>query len=157
MNGSFTESLHYWVNKINGPMWDGLIFVLLGVGLFFTLATGFVQFRLFGRSIREMLGGRKQGDDPHGITPFQAFVTGLASRVGVGNIAGVAIAISVGGPGAVFWMWLVALIGMSSAFAEAALAPLFIFRDTTTTISAAVRPIILRRGWDSVGWAFCSP
>ena len=59
MNGSFTESLHYWVNKINGPMWDGLIFVLLGVGLFFTLATGFVQFRLFGRSIREMLSGRK--------------------------------------------------------------------------------------------------
>ena len=129
MNGSFTESLHYWVNKINGPMWDGLIFVLLGVGLFFTLATGFVQFRLFGRSIREMLGGRKQGDDPHGITPFQAFVTGLASRVGVGNIAGVAIAISVGGPGAVFWMWLVALIGMSSAFAESSLAQLFKIRD----------------------------
>ena len=71
MNGSFTESLHYWVNKINGPMWDGLIFVLLGVGLFFTLATGFVQFRLFGRSIREMLGGRKQGDDRTGLRRFR--------------------------------------------------------------------------------------
>jgi amino acid carrier protein len=126
---NFTELLHQWVQKINDPMWTGLVYVLLGAGLFFTLATGFVQFRLFGRSIKEMLGGRKQGDDPHGITPFQAFVTGLASRVGVGNIAGVAIAISVGGPGAVFWMWITALIGMSSAFVESSLAQLFKIRD----------------------------
>ncbi|PSJ81250.1 alanine/glycine:cation symporter family protein [Neisseria iguanae] len=124
-----TESLHQWVNAINSPLWDGLIFLLMGTGLFFTVATGFVQWRLFGRSVKEMLGGRKQGSDPHGITPFQAFVTGLASRVGVGNIAGVAIAISIGGPGAVFWMWLVALIGMSSAFAESSLAQLFKVRD----------------------------
>lgn len=124
-----SESLHQWVTAINGPLWNGLIFLLLGAGLFFTVATGFVQFRLLGRSVKEMLGGRKQGSDPHGITPFQAFVTGLASRVGVGNIAGVAIAISVGGPGAVFWMWAVALIGMSSAFAESSLAQLFKIRD----------------------------
>ena len=126
---NFTELLHQWVQKINDPMWTGLVYVLLGAGLFFTLATGFVQFRLLGRSIKEMLGGRKQGDDPHGITPFQAFVTGLASRVGVGNIAGVAIAISVGGPGAVFWMWITALSGMSSAFVESSLAQLFKIRD----------------------------
>ena len=126
---NFTESLHQLVQKINDPMWTGLVYVLLGAGLFFTVATGFVQFRLLGRSIKEMLGGRKQGDDPHGITPFQAFVTGLASRVGVGNIAGVAIAISSGGPGAVFWMWITALIGMSSAFVESSLAQLFKIRD----------------------------
>ena len=126
---NFTELLHQWVQKINDPMWTGLVYVLLGAGLFFTVATGFVQFRLLGRSIKEMLGGRKQGDDPHGITPFQAFATGLASRVGVGNIAGVAIAISVGGPGAVFWMWITALIGMSSAFVESSLAQLFKIRD----------------------------
>ena len=129
MDNNFTESLHQLVQKINDPMWTGLVYVLLGAGLFFTVATGFVQFRLLGRSIKEMLGGRKQGDDPHGITPFQAFVTGLASRVGVGNIAGVAIAISVGGPGAVFWMWITALIGMSSAFVESSLAQLFKIRD----------------------------
>ncbi|MDO4247917.1 MAG: sodium:alanine symporter family protein [Neisseria sp.] len=123
------ETIHNWVNNINGPLWEGLIFLLVGTGIFFTLATGFVQFRLLGRSIKEMLGGRKAGDDPHGITPFQAFVTGLASRVGVGNIAGVAIAISLGGPGAVFWMWVTALIGMSSAFAESSLAQLFKIRD----------------------------
>ena len=129
MDNNFTESLHQLVQKINDPMWTGLVYVLLGAGLFFTVATGFVQFRLLGRSIKEMLGGRKQGDDPHGITPFQAFVTGLASRVGVGNIAGVAIAISSGGPGAVFWMWITALIGMSSAFVESSLAQLFKIRD----------------------------
>ena len=125
----FFEQLHGWVNAINDPMWSGLVYMLLGAGLFFTVTTGFVQFRLFGRSIKEMLGGRKQGDDPHGITPFQAFVTGLASRVGVGNIAGVAIAIKLGGPGAVFWMWVTALIGMSSAFVESSLAQLFKIRD----------------------------
>jgi len=126
------ETIHEWVNKINGELGVYLIFLLLGTGLFFTLATGFVQIRLFGRSIREMLGGRKAVDDPHGITPFQAFVTGLASRVGVGNIAGVAIAIHLGGPGAVFWMWLVALIGMASAFAESSLAQLYKVRDKKT-------------------------
>lgn len=124
-----TETIHQWVNDINTPLWQVLIWLLLGVGLFFTLATGFVQLRLFGRSIKEMLGGRAKGDDPHGITPFQAFATGLASRVGVGNIAGVAIAIALGGPGAVFWMWVTALIGMSSAFAESSLAQLFKIRD----------------------------
>ena len=129
MNENFTDWLHEIVNKINDPMWSGLVYMLLGVGIFFTVATGFVQIRLFAQSIREMLGGRKQGSDPHGITPFQAFVTGLASRVGVGNIAGVAIAIKLGGPGAVFWMWMTALIGMSSAFVESSLAQLFKIRD----------------------------
>ncbi len=123
-----TETLHAYVKDISDPLWQWLVYLLLGTGLFFTLATGFVQFRLFGRSVREMLGGRRAGSDPHGITPFQAFVTGLASRVGVGNIAGVAIAVSTGGPGAVFWMWVTALIGMSSAFAESSLAQLFKIR-----------------------------
>lgn len=118
----FFEQLHGWVNAINDPMWSGLVYMLLGAGLFFTITTGFVQFRLFGRSIKEMLGGRKQGDDPHGITPFQAFVTGLASRVGVGNIAGVAIAIKLGGPGAVFWMWITAIFGMATKYGEGVLA-----------------------------------
>ena len=123
------DIIHGWVNAINDPLWQFLVYLLLGTGLFFTVATGFVQVRLLGRSIKEMLSGRKEGDDPHGITPFQAFVTGLASRVGVGNIAGVAIAVATGGPGAVFWMWMTALIGMSSAFAESSLAQLFKVRD----------------------------
>jgi AGCS family alanine or glycine:cation symporter len=76
-----------------------------------------------------MKNSRGKVQDTHGITPFQAFVTGLASRVGVGNVAGVAIAIAIGGPGAVFWMWFTAFLGMSSAFVESSLAQLFKVRD----------------------------
>ncbi|MDO4640594.1 MAG: sodium:alanine symporter family protein [Neisseria sp.] len=125
------DLLQCGLNIGNDFIWTWLVFVLVGVGLFFTFTTGFVQIRLLWRSVTEMLGSRSDGDDEHGhgITPFQAFVTGLASRVGTGNIAGVAIAISVGGPGAVFWMWLTALLGMSSAFAESSLAQLFKIRD----------------------------
>lgn len=120
------------INEINNPLWNWLVIILLGVGLFFTISTGFVQLRLFFRSIKEITGSRQNPKDPHGITAFQAFVTGLASRVGTGNIAGVALAISIGGPGAVFWMWVTALIGMSSAFAESTLAQLFKVRDKHT-------------------------
>lgn len=127
----FVEGLHCTVNSVSAPLWDVLIWVLIGAGLFFTLMSGFAQFRLFGHSVKTMLGSRSGGDE-HGITAFQAFVTGLASRVGVGNIAGVAIAISIGGAGAVFWMWLIALIGMSSALAESSLAQLFKVKDGQT-------------------------
>ena len=126
------DSIHCVVNAINSPLWDWLVVILLGVGFFFTISTGFVQLRLFGRSLKEISGSRQNPNDPHGITAFQAFVTGLASRVGTGNIAGVALAISIGGPGAVFWMWVTALIGMSSAFAESTLAQLFKVRDKKT-------------------------
>ncbi len=127
-----TEVLHEWVNAINGPLWDLLVVLLLLVGIFFTVMTCMVQLRLLPQSVREMLGGRDKNDTSNAITPFQAFVTGLASRVGVGNIAGVAIAIALGGPGAVFWMWVTALLGMSSAFVESSLAQLFKVRDGDT-------------------------
>jgi AGCS family alanine or glycine:cation symporter len=102
---------------------------VVAVGVFYTFVTGAVQLRLFLHSILVMKGSRKETQDEHGITPFQAFVTGLASRVGVGNVAGVAIAIAIGGPGAVFWMWFTAFLGMSSAFVESSLAQLFKVRD----------------------------
>lgn len=125
---SFFENILKWiVNTIDGPLWDVTIILLLGVGLFFTITTGFVQLRLLPQSLREMWGGRST--EGTSLTPFQAFTTGLASRVGVGNIGGVATAIALGGPGAVFWMWITALVGMSSAFAESSLAQLYKTRD----------------------------
>ncbi len=126
------DGVHCLVNALSSPLWDALVWILIGVGLFFTVATGLVQVRLFGRSIKELKGSRQSSGGANSITSFQAFVTGLASRVGTGNIAGVAIAISLGGPGAVFWMWLTAFIGMSSAFAESTLAQLFKVRDKQT-------------------------
>lgn len=130
MNEQLNDTLLAWVDKLNGPLWDFLVVFLVGVGIFYTLTTGLVQLRLFLHSIKIMKNSRQSGGDEHGITPFQAFVTGLASRVGVGNVAGVAIAIALGGPGAVFWMWLTAFLGMSSAFVESSLAQLFKIRDT---------------------------
>lgn len=126
------DVVHCAVNAVSSPLWDWLIWILIGVGVFFTISTGLVQLRLFGRSIKEIKGSRQNPSDPHGITAFQAFVIGLASRVGTGNIAGVAIAITAGGAGAVFWMWVTALIGMASAFAESTLAQLFKVRDKQT-------------------------
>ena len=129
MNDQLNETLLSWVNAANGPLWDFLVVFLVAVGIFYTIATGAVQIRLFWHSITVMKGSRSEVKDSHGITPFQAFVTGLASRVGVGNVAGVAIAIAIGGPGAVFWMWFTAFLGMSSAFVESSLAQLFKVRD----------------------------
>jgi alanine or glycine:cation symporter, AGCS family len=84
-----------------------VIFVLAG-GLFFTIATRFVQFRYFIQSIKLMFERQKSDS---GISSFQAFCLALAGRIGIGNIAGVATAIAFGGPGAVFWMWVTALLG----------------------------------------------
>ncbi|MDE3997681.1 alanine:cation symporter family protein [Glaesserella parasuis] len=123
----FEDVLKWIVNTIDGPLWDITVLTLLGAGLFFTITTGLVQLRLLPRSIREMWSGRAA--EGESLTPFQAFATGLASRVGVGNIGGVATAIALGGPGAVFWMWITALIGMSSAFAESSLAQVYKVRD----------------------------
>ncbi|MDC2826279.1 sodium:alanine symporter family protein [Rodentibacter pneumotropicus] len=124
----YLEQLLVWiVDHLDGPIWNLTIVILLGVGLFFTITTGFVQLRLFPMSIREMWFGRAA--EGSSLTPFQAFATGLASRVGVGNIGGVATAIALGGEGAVFWMWITAFIGMSSAFAESTLAQLFKIQD----------------------------
>ncbi len=100
-----------------------LIAALVFCGVYFTLATRFVQFVRPGEMFKLMLGRDTKGKDH--ISPFQAFAISTASRVGTGNIAGVAIAITVGGPGAIFWMWLIAVFGAASAFAESTLAQIY--------------------------------
>ena len=112
---------------INDALWSYiLIIMLLGCALWFTYKTKFVQFRMLGEMIK-VLGEStsKQEGREHHISSFQAFMISLASRIGTGNLAGVATAITVGGPGAVFWMWIVALLGSSSAFIESTLAQLY--------------------------------
>ena len=112
------------IDPISRILWNYvLVYLLIGAGLWFTVRTRFVQVRLFPQMIRTMSSSR-QGSQG-GISSFQAFAVGLASRVGTGNIAGVAIALTLGGPGAVFWMWVVGLIGMATGFVEATLAQLY--------------------------------
>ena len=99
------------------------IFILIGVGLVLTVVSRAVQLRLFPEMVRTVLGSRKGADG--GISSFQAFAISLAARVGIGNVFGVAAALMFGGPGAIFWMWVVALVGMATAFFEATLAQIF--------------------------------
>lgn len=101
-----------------------LIIALIAVGLRFSIGSRFVQLRLFGAMFRGLLNSHL-GGTARGISGFQALVVSVAGRVGGGNIAGVAVAITLGGPGALFWMWLIALIGMATSLFECALAQLF--------------------------------
>lgn len=113
---------------INEVLWGSImIYLLLGAGIWFTLRSGFIQFRYirkFGRSLKNSVTPQ-----PGGLTSFQALCTSLAARLGSGNLAGVALAISAGGPGAVFWMWVTALLGMATSFAESSLAQLYKEKD----------------------------
>lgn len=110
-----------FIDAGNNLLWGSvLIYLLIGAGLYFTLRTGFVQFRSFGHMFSLMKASRSGANG--GISSFQAFSTSLAARVGTGNLAGVAVALYLGGPGAIFWMWLTALLGMSTSFVESTLA-----------------------------------
>ena len=118
------------ITQLNDAVWGYvLIFALVGCGLWFTWRTRFVQFRMIGEMLRlltesaanTVTGERKERH----ISSFQAFAVSVATRVGTGNLAGVASAIAIGGPGAVFWMWVIALIGSATAFVESTLAQLF--------------------------------
>lgn len=116
------------INFLNTIFWGYvLIYGLLAVGVFFTLRLKFQQVLQFGEMVRSVTSASTT--DRQGISPFQALCTSLASRVGTGNIAGVAVALVLGGPGAIFWMWVVAFLGMATAYAESTLAQLYKVRD----------------------------
>jgi AGCS family alanine or glycine:cation symporter len=108
---------------LNGIIWSPvLVYLCLGAGLFFSVLTRFAQVRLFGEMVRLLFRGRSTDA---GISSFQALAVSLSGRVGTGNIAGVAAAIGFGGPGAVFWMWVVAFLGASTAYVESALGQIY--------------------------------
>ncbi len=121
---SFIENL---VGSINNFMYSYLlIYMLLGIGLYFTIRTGFVQFRMIPEMFRVITEKAPVGKNgKKGISSFQAFTISAASRIGTGNVAGVATAIALGGPGAIFWMWCIALIGSASSFIESTLAQVY--------------------------------
>ena len=116
------------VAAVNDVLWNKylvLLFLLLGSGIYFTIRTGFVQVRKFGEGMRLVFGnislkGKEAGKD--GMSSFQALATAIAAQVGTGNIAGCASALVSGGPGAVFWMWVIAFFGMATIYGEAVLA-----------------------------------
>lgn len=117
-----------FITQINSFIWDQiLIFLLVATGLFFTFSLRFIQFRYFFHMIKLIFANHHSSSK--NLSSFQAFCTGVASRVGTGNIVGVAMAIYSGGPGAVFWMWVMSIISMSTSFAESSLAQIFKQQD----------------------------
>jgi AGCS family alanine or glycine:cation symporter len=118
------------IGFLNTVFWGYvLIYGLIAVGIYFTIRLRFQQVLHFGEMIRSVTAA--PSTDKSGITPFQALCTSLASRVGTGNIAGVAVALVLGGPGAIFWMWVVAFVGMATAYSESTLAQLYKVKDTS--------------------------
>ncbi len=116
--------LHF-VQTVNGYLADYILIILLiGTGLFFTVRTRFVQIRCFGEGMKKVFGNFSLhgGKQTGGISSFQALTTAIAAQVGTGNIVGACGAILTGGPGAIFWMWIIAFLGMSTIYAEAVLA-----------------------------------
>ena len=121
------EQIIQLLGDVNGFLWNNIIIALLIIaGVWFTATTRFVQLRQLPEMFRILKSGageKSKGD--HHISPFQAFCISVASHVGVGNIAGIAIAIALGGPGAVFWMWFIALLGAATSFIENTLGQIY--------------------------------
>jgi AGCS family alanine or glycine:cation symporter len=112
-----------FIGAVSAIVWSpALVYLCLGVGLYFSVRTRFMQVRGFAEMIRLMFSGEKS---PSGVSSFQALTMSLSGRVGTGNIAGVATAITFGGPGAIFWMWMVAFLGASTAYVESTLAQIY--------------------------------
>lgn len=131
---SATGWLNTQVTQISDTLWTYLLIaLLLACGIYFTFRTRFVQFRMLREMFRILSEKPVKKHHLH-ISSFQAFAVSLATRVGTGNLAGVASAIAIGGPGAVFWMWIIALIGSATAFVESTLAQLFKRRDKQSFI-----------------------
>ena len=128
------EQLTKIVSEINGFLWGMycLIPLLCGVGIYFTLKLDFIQIRRFGLAVKSTFGGltlHGERAGKQGMSSFQSLATAIAAQVGTGNLAGAATAIAMGGPGAIFWMWLAAFFGMATIYGEAYLAQISKRRD----------------------------
>jgi AGCS family alanine or glycine:cation symporter len=120
------ETIQGIVAAANGILWGpGMLLLILGTGLFLTIGLRFITLRKINYAFRQLFQGRHSDVEQGNITPFNALMTSLSATVGTGNIAGVATAIALGGPGALFWMWCTALVGMATKYAEAVLAVRF--------------------------------
>lgn len=125
------EQLNQFLSDFSSFVWGlPLLILLIGGGLYLLILSGFLPFRFIGHAIQVLRGKYDDPNDPGQISHFQALTTALSATVGMGNIAGVAVAISIGGPGAVFWMWISAIIGMSTKFYTSTLAIMYRGKDS---------------------------
>ncbi|MFR3458298.1 MAG: alanine:cation symporter family protein [Bilophila wadsworthia] len=112
-----------WLKSVNDVVWGpGMLVLLVGTGLYLTVGLKFFTFRNFFRGLKNLWAGRSNQSEQGEISPFNALMTALAADIGTGNIVGVSTAIYIGGPGALFWMWATALVGMATKFSEVLLS-----------------------------------
>ncbi len=146
------------LNLVSGFIWGPVMLaLLLGVGIYLTIGLRLMTLRRIGAGFRQLWRSRKPSDEEGDITPFQALMTALSATIGTGNIAGVATAIFLGGPGAVFWMWITALFGMATKYAEAVLAVKY--RETDSLGNHVGGPMYyikngLDKHWQWLGFLF---
>ena len=145
-------------DTVNGFVWGVPAMVcIIGVGLWLSCRTGFIQIRKFGYALKTTIGRmfhKKEAEDG-AVTPFQAVCTALAATVGTGNIAGVAGAIALGGPGAVFWMWVSALLGMCTKFAEVTLAVHFREKKQGRRLGGRSNVLYQKRSSEKMAFSGC--
>ncbi|MDJ0871162.1 MAG: sodium:alanine symporter family protein [Gammaproteobacteria bacterium] len=152
------NALENFLNTISGFVWGPVMLaLLLGVGIYLTVGLRFMTWRRIGPAFRQLWRGRRPEAGEGDITPFQALMTALSATIGTGNIAGVGTAIFLGGPGAIFWMWVTALFGMATKYAEAVLA--VHYRETDERGMHVGGPMYfikngLGRNWHWLGIAF---
>ena len=118
-----------FLSSFSGWLWGNLLFILLGGGAFFALFSRFSPFRYLGHGLQLLFGKYQEKDAPGEVSHFLAPCSALSGTVGMGNVAGVAVAISEGGPGALFWMWVCALLGMTTKFYTCSLAVMYRGKD----------------------------
>ena len=147
------------LEKINAAVWGlPLLVLMLGVGIYLSIKTRFVQLRLFPKALNAFWRQFRSRGDYDGVSSYRALCTALAATVGTGNLAGVAGALALGGPGAIFWMWICALIGMATKFAEATLAVRFRQRGDNGEYIGGPMYIIqngLHKRWHLLAFFYC--
>jgi len=146
------------ISAIATGVWTPILFLLILGGLFFLLYSRLINYKYFGHSIAILRGKFHNPNDPGQISPYEALSTALASTVGMGNIAGVAFAIHIGGPGALFWMWVTAFVGMSTNFFTSTLSVMFRGKDSEGEIQGGPMYVIreaMGRGWYPLAVLFC--
>jgi len=152
------NELNNFLSTIAGYIWWPVLFLIIGGGLYFLIYSGFLQYRYFFHAINVLRGKYDDPNAPGQISAYKALSTALASTVGMGNLAGVAAAIALGGPGAMFWMWVTAFIGMSTNFFTSTLASMYRGKDSTGEIQGGPMYVIreaLGKGWQPLATAFC--
>ncbi|PNQ72564.1 sodium/alanine symporter [Hanstruepera neustonica] len=155
------ETINHFIERFASAAWGlPLLILLIGGGLYLLILSRFLPFRYFGHAIQVLRGKYDNPNDPGEISHFQALTTALSSTIGMGNIAGVAVAIAIGGPGAVFWMWISALIGMATKFFTATLAIMYRGKDSNSDIQGGPMYFIvegLGKSWKPLAafFSFC--